>query len=272
MTTTGALQSVPFSGELRDALALPGADAMKVAEEIFALSDLVKTDARLRRALTDPSRNAEDKMALAHSLFDAHMSAPGLQVLEALVSAHWTKPEDLHDAAEVLGILAVLTDALRAGALEEVNDELFETRRFLAAERDLRLTLSDMSTGSPHERANLATRLFSARLSRWSMRLLRRAVGRSRHGRLLNNLRRFAEWAATLQNKLLVTVESAVDMTPEQVTRLRRLLEQRFERDITLSISVEPGVVGGFRLRANTTAIDASLAARIADMKRSLAG
>ena len=61
-------------------------------------------------------------------------------------------------------------------------------------------------------------------------------------------------------------------MTPEQVTRLRRLLEQRFERDITLSISVEPGVVGGLRLRANTTAIDASLAARIADMKRSLAG
>ncbi len=83
MKTIGALQSVPFSGELGDALALPHADAMKVAEEIFALSDLVKTDARLRRALTDPSRNAEDKTQLAHSLFNAHMSAPGLQVLGA---------------------------------------------------------------------------------------------------------------------------------------------------------------------------------------------
>lgn len=272
MTTTGALQSLPFSSELADALALPGADAMRVAEEVFALADLVKTDARLRRALTDPSRSAEDKAALARSLFGAHMSAPALSIVDALVRAHWTKPEKLHDAAEVLGILAVLTDALRSGALERVDDELFEARRLLASERDLRLTLSDMSTGTAHERADLATRIFSDRLSRWSMRLLRRAVGRSRHGRLLHNLRRFAEWAATLQDRLLVTVESAVDMTPEQVARLRSLLERRFEREITLSISIDPGLVGGFRLRADTTAIDASLAARITDMKRALAG
>lgn len=270
--TSGSWHSVAYSSELEVALALPGADAMRTAEEFFALSDLVKADARLRRALTDPSRSGDDKAALARSLFAERMSEPALRVVDALVRGHWSKPEALHDAAEVLGILSVLEDALRAGTLDEVDDELFEVRRFLAARRELRLTLSDMSTGTPHERADLASNLFGEHLSKWTMRLLRRAVGRSRHGRLLHNLRRFAEWAATMQDRLLVTVETAVEMTPEQVARLRALLEARFERALTLSISVSPDVVGGFRLRAATTAIDATLASRIADMKRALAG
>lgn len=272
MTVSGALDAVAYSTELADALARPGADAMRVGEDIFALSDLVKTDARLRRALTDPSRSAEDKAGLVRELFGAKMCAPALGVVETMVGGHWSKPGALHDAAEVLGILAVLTDAKRAGVLDSVNDELFEVRRFLAANRELRLRLSDTATGTPHERANLASALFGPHLSVWTMRLVRRAVGRSRHGRLLVNLRRFAEWAATMQNRLLVTVETAADMSAEQSARLRSLLEARFGEEISLSTSVEADVVGGFRLRAGTTAIDASLATRIADMKRALAG
>ena len=60
-------------------------------------------------------------------------------------------------------------------------------------------------------------------------------------------------------------------MSPEQVARLRAALESRFQREISLAVSVEDDVVGGFRVRADTTAIDASLATRIADMKRALA-
>ena len=103
------------------------------------------------------------------------------------------------------------------------------------------------------------------------MRLLRRAVGRSRRGRLLVNLRRFAEWSAVIQNRRLVTVQSAVEMSPEQISRLRSLLEKRFNSEISLAISVVPGLVGGFKLRAQTTSIDASLATRISDMKQALA-
>ncbi len=271
MSAPTRIDEVPYAGTLLDALALPGTPAMRVAEDLFALSDLVKTDARLRRALTDPSRSSTDKAGLVDSLFGAKMSPAALRVLDAMVAGHWTKPEALHNAAEVLGIIAVLTDAKRENALGEVEAELFEVRRFLGANRELRLTLSDMSTGTPHERADLATRLFSGRLSPWSMRLLRRAVGRSRHGRLLANLRRFAEWAASIESKLLVTVETSAEMSPEQVARLRAALESRFQREISLAVSVEDDVVGGFRVRADTTAIDASLATRIADMKRALA-
>ncbi|MST64380.1 F0F1 ATP synthase subunit delta [Schaalia hyovaginalis] len=271
MNAQGGLGGVAYSSNLEDALAVPGAPAMRIAEDFFGLSDLVKTDARLRRALTDPSRSAQEKASLVEALFSATMNEGTVRIVKEMAAGHWSKPESLHDAAEVLGILAVLAAAKREGELATVEGELFELRRFLASHRELRLTLSDMSTGDPHERGDLATRVFASKVSVWTMRLLRRAVGRSRHGRLLANLRRFAQWAAAIESKLLVTVETSAEMTAEQAARLRSLLETRFQREVALSVSVEDGVVGGFRLRADTTAIDASLATRIADMKRALA-
>ncbi|WP_076464616.1 F0F1 ATP synthase subunit delta [Actinomyces mediterranea] len=271
MTVVSRIGSVPYTSNLDDALALVDTDAMRVAEDFFGLSDIVKGDVRLSRALTDPARSGDDKEKLARDAFGSSVTEACMTVLVAIVRDHWSKPEALHDALEVLGILSVLTDAHRASRLLEVEAELFEVRHFLAGQRELRLRLSDLGTGTSHERGDLATRLFSQHLTGWTMRLLRRAVGRSRHGRLLVNLRRFAEWAARMQNKLLVTVESAVEMNAEQAARLRALLERRFNADISLAISVDTSVVGGFRLRADTTSIDASLATRIADMRRVLA-
>ena len=270
MNAHRGLGDVAYSSNLEDVLALPEAPAMRIAEDFFGLSDLVKTDGRLRRALTDPSRSAQEKASLVDALFATKMNEGTVKIVKDMVADHWSTPESLHDAAEVLGILAVLAAAQREGELASVENELFEVRRFLASHRELRLTLSDLSTGNPHERGDLATRLFASKISIWTMRLLRRAVARSRHGRLLANLRRFAQWAAAIESKLLVTVETSAEMTVEQVARLRSLLEARFGRKIALAVSVEDGVVGGFRLRADTTAIDASLATRIADMKRAL--
>lgn len=270
-STPMRIDEVPYAGDLLDALAMPHTQAMRVAEDLFALADMVTTDARLRSALTDPSRSPQDKIGLVDALFGEKMTTAALRVLQAMVRGHWAKPEALHDAAEVLGIIAVLTDAQREGALDTVEAELFELRRFLGANRALRLVLSDMSTGTPHERANLATRLFAKTLCAWTMRLLRRAVGRSRHGRLLANLHRFAQWAASIESRLLVTVETSADMSVEQVARLSKALESRFGRPISLAVSIEDDVIGGFRIRAETTSIDASLATRIANMKRALA-
>ena len=103
------------------------------------------------------------------------------------------------------------------------------------------------------------------------MRLVRRAVGRSNHGRLLHNLRRYAQWAATMQDRLFVTVATATPMSEAQVERLRSILSKRYGTDVDLAISIDPEVVCGFRLRAGMTAIDASLASRISAARDAIA-
>ena len=103
------------------------------------------------------------------------------------------------------------------------------------------------------------------------MRLVRRAVGCSNHGRLLHNIRRYAQWAATMQDRLFVTVATASPMTEAQVDRLRAILEKRYGVTVDLAISVDPTLIGGFRLRAGLTAIDASLATRISAARDAIA-
>ena len=210
-------------------------DARAVGEDFFSITDLVKKEPRVIRAFTDPSRSGDDKAQLVRTLLSSHLTTDAsLSVLQMMVREHWSNLDSFADTTEVLGILAVLSDANRASSLDRVESELFEVRHFLEDNRELRLKLSDASLGTSHERGDLATAIFESKLSVWTMRLLRRAVGRSRRGRLL-------------------------------------LLEKRFNSEISLAISVVPGLVGGFKLRAQTTSIDASLSTRISDMKQALA-
>ena len=57
MTQMRTIESVPFATDLAAALATPGTDAMRVAEDFFGLADLFKENTRLARALTDPARS-----------------------------------------------------------------------------------------------------------------------------------------------------------------------------------------------------------------------
>lgn len=271
MTQVRTIESVPFASDLAAALADPGVDAMRVAEDFFGLADLFKENARLGRALTDPARTTADKQALAAQAFSPHITSATMSVINVVVAHHWRHPADVTDALEVLGILGVLNVAGAHDDLDLVREELFQVRYFLAHNREVRVRLSDKAKGNSHERGDIATALFGSRVSAWTMRLVRRAVGRSNHGRLLHNLRRYAQWAATMQDRLFVTVATASPMSQAQVERLRDILTKRYGVTVDLAISVDPDIIGGFRLRAGMTAIDASLASRLSAARDAIA-
>ena len=256
---------------LRDALGTGSVEAMRVAEDLFGLSDLARTDVRLREALTDPARTAGDRTALARDLLGPHVAPATLDVLESLVSGHWSDPMDLHDSLEVLGILAALDDAIDHDAIGTVEDELFQVRQFLAEHRELRNDLSDLGRGTRHDRAELAQRIFAPHVSVWTMRLLRRAVGRTSHGRLLSTIRRLEVHAARLRGRHLVTVVSAAPMSTAQVARLRRIVSSRLGSDVTVNVAVDPALIGGFRLLTGDTAVDSSLTTQVGELRRALA-
>lgn len=253
---------------LRDALGAGHSPVMRVAEDFFGLSDLVRSDARLRRALTDPSRSAQDKSALAQEAFGSATTPETLKTVDALVASHWSHPADLHDVLEVLGIVTTMEDARHNGKLSQVEEELFAVSEFLQDNRSLRNDLSDLTLRSRHDRADLAQAIFAPHVCVWTMRLLRRGVGRTSHGRLLSTLRRFAERAASLQARRLVLVESASELSDTQVRRLRKLLSARFGEDVTINVAVDPSLIGGFRIVSGTTAVDSSLSTQVHQLKR----
>src|SRR5262245_47152831 len=114
------------AGRLAGRAAGGGASALAgLADEVLAVATLLGREPRLRRALVDPARSADDRVELVRGLLRGKVGAEALRLVEELVSARWPGPGDLRDAAERLGADTVLAGADRADELGEVEDELF---------------------------------------------------------------------------------------------------------------------------------------------------
>ena len=80
-------------------------EAAKFAAELFTALAALDASAPLRRALTDASRDAKDKVKLVNDLF-AKGAGSTLALLGELASLKWSRPSDLANAVEQLAIEA----------------------------------------------------------------------------------------------------------------------------------------------------------------------
>ncbi|MCS4484097.1 F0F1 ATP synthase subunit delta [Gleimia sp. 6138-11-ORH1] len=247
------------------------ADMMTVAENLFGLSDLTRDTAAVRNALTDPGRSSADKRNLTRSLLDSKVAAQTLPIVEELASGTWSHPMDLVEALETLGTEAVFTAAEKEAKLAEVEEQLFRVNTFLAEQRDLRIGLSDLGVGGPHERAHFAARFFADHLNQYSSRLVRRAVRLSIHGRLLSRLRHLSEMASQRRNQVPAVVTVAQPLQEQQRQRLVANLEKRLNQKVLLHEVIDPEILGGIHILVGNQAINATVSSNLEQAKRALA-
>ncbi len=82
--------------------------------------------------------------------------------------------------------------------------------------------------------------------------------------RLFRQLRQVAE------KRLEVRVVSATPLEDSQAERMRSALAKRFDREITISNDVDPGVLGGAIIYAGDQVIDGSIMGRLKRLEASL--
>ncbi|MDR0469021.1 MAG: ATP synthase F1 subunit delta [Peptococcaceae bacterium] len=87
-----------------------------------------------------------------------------------------------------------------------------------------------------------------------------------RVGRNADGLLRYAEE----QDKLGVKVYSAVTLSAEQQAKLESKMEKMFDRKISMTVRVDPSLLGGLRIIAGHTVIDNTIKTRLADMKKNI--
>jgi F-type H+-transporting ATPase subunit delta len=68
------------------------------------------------------------------------------------------------------------------------------------------------------------------------------------------------------------TATTAVELLSEDQDSLVRSLTRQLGREIRLSADVDPAIIGGLVLRLGDHVIDASLASRLQQLRRKLAG
>lgn len=241
------------------------------ADEIVAIARMLAGEPRLRRALSDPARAAEERIGLLRGLLAGKVGAPALDLVATLVRGRWSAPVELLNAAERLGVDAVLASADRAGDLAEVEDELFRFGQVVDGDPELAAALGD-TTVPDTRRAELARALLAEKARPATVRLAELALAGFAGRGFASALTRLVELAAERRDRQVAYVVVAVPLRDEDEQRLAATLSDVYGRQITLKVTVDPAVLGGMSLRVGHDLYDGTVLRRLTQVRNTLVG
>jgi F-type H+-transporting ATPase subunit delta len=247
-----------------------GADLGQLGDELFAVAALLDAEAGLRRMLSDPAREAQAKTGVAGELLGSRIAPVTLELVRGLVSARWSEPADLPDAAEQLAALTIIEIADQQHQLDDLEDELFRFGRIVNAEPALRTALSSPFIPAERKRELLGT-LLGGKVTEPTLRLVTQAAVQARARSLDASLEEYARLAAERRERLVAEVHVAVALTAAQRRRLAAALAASYGHDVHLNIVLDPRVIGGMSVQISGELIDGSMASRLAGLRRRLA-
>ncbi|WP_298805698.1 F0F1 ATP synthase subunit delta [uncultured Pseudokineococcus sp.] len=253
---------------------LEGARGTDLGEQLFGVVDVLDSSGPLRRALTDPAREASDRTALAERLLGGRVGGEAMDVVRRLVGGRWSASRDLPDAVEQLAVLATVSGASQADdsgdGVDRVEEELFRVERLLSGDRALRAAVADRY--APDDaRTGLLERLLGDRVAPGTLLLVRRAAVRSRGLTPERALSHYGELAAEWRRRVVALVTTAVPLRDDQRQRLVDLLSRQYGRAVHVDSAVDPGVVGGVRLEVGGELVDSTVSSRLDETRRRLA-
>ncbi len=269
MLGSSAVSLDRLTGELGEAID-GGADGAAAGGSLFEACHLLEEQAPLRRALTDPTRPPEGKAKLARDVFGPHLDAAATDVLATAASLRWAGSRDLLDALEQLGVVAVVKGADRDGEGERLENELFTVGRAVADSEELRTALFDPGRSAADKQA-LVRILLEDKALPGTVRLVQESLT-DRHSRVRRALRDFARIAADTRNRTVAFVKVASPLGDGERTRLADALTRQYGRAVHLNVEVDPAVVGGVSIEVGDDIIDGTIAGRLDDAHRRLAG
>lgn len=246
-------------------------DVAKLAEELTAVTALLHREVSLRRVVTDPARSAESKAELAGGLLRGQVGGEAVDLITGMVRSRWSQPRDLVDAVEELAAVAELTAAQRAGGLDEVEDELFRFGRIVESSPALRSALTDRAA-TVSAKTGLLTGLLGGKANPSTERLVVRLVTQPRGRSLEAGLGTLSRLAAARRNRMVAVVTTAVPLTEGQKQRLGAALARLYGQPMHLNLDVDPEVLGGVSVRVGDEVVDGTVAERLDEAARRLAG
>jgi F-type H+-transporting ATPase subunit delta len=238
-----------------------------LGEQLLAMAEVLRHEPALRRLCTDGSVEGEAKAGLAGEVFSGKVTDQALDIARNAVQRRWTSPRDLADVLEELGIQALVRSS--GAKSSEVSDELFAVAQLIEANRDLRETLSD-PTRADDDKCGLLDAMFGGKVLPATVRLVRQAE-RSEHpiGRALLEIERIV---AGVQEELLAVVRTAKPLGDAETARLVEALGKAYDANVHLHVVEDPSLIGGLRVEIGDDVIDGTLASRLDDARRRLAG
>lgn len=240
---------------------------LDVARELFAVARAVGDSSQLSGALADSAASPEARRKVVADVFGSAVKPTTASLLTTAVEQRWSSAPDLVDGIEELAVRASAV----ADASADVEAELFAFSRTVADNPELELALASR-LGDASAKAGLVESLLKGRTSEGATLIAASLIRHPRERRVRQLLTRATKLVADQRGRTVATVVSASPLSAAQSDRLTAALSKRYGASVTINTVVDPAVVGGLRVQIADDVIDASVSARLADLRQRLAG
>jgi F-type H+-transporting ATPase subunit delta len=251
--------------------AIKGVDAQAastLSSELFFIANVLGSNISVRRALTDPSRDAQAKGVFVKDLLASKVGAAALGLTTELAALRWSGAKDLVQVIEQLAIEAEASAANIAGELDRVEDEIFTAATAFASSSELRKALTSDATNA---KATLVAEILKG-ASGSTVKLVSQLVNAWR-GRSIESAFADYQWAlAARRNRVIALVRVAAPISQAQLDRLTTSLTNKVGQPVRINIEIDPSVIGGVSVKFADEIVDGSVSNRLVGAARALAG
>lgn len=252
--------------KLRDS----GEDAWRIGNELFTITSALDHNIQLERALTDPSRPVEDKVAVVKTLIGDQAHPLVMEIMSDLVSRRWSRVSDIANAVEDFGVDGMMYYADYTNTTLQVSIELAELHSALLNLPVVRTKLYDASVSSEARVKLLYSLIGDADFTKVTKRLAEHATCNLRNRRYLQTIQWLINKFSRHMGESMVTVTTATPLSKEQVEKLIAIYSAKTGHPVHINSVVDPTVMGGMRIQVGDEVTDNTVVAQLQHLQRTV--
>ena len=252
--------------KLRDS----GEDAWRIGNELFTITNVLDHNIQLERALTDPSRPVEDKVAVVKTLIGDQAHPLVMEIMSDLVSRRWSRVSDIANAVEDFGVDGMMYYADYTNTTLQVSIELAELHSALLNLPVVRAKLYDATVSSEARVKLLYSLIGDADFTKVTKRLAEHATCNLRNRRYLQTIQWLINKFSRHMGESMVTVTTATPLSKEQVEKLIAIYSAKTGHPVHINSVVDPTVMGGMRIQVGDEVTDNTVVAQLQHLQRTV--
>ena len=252
--------------KLRDS----GEDAWRIGNELFTITSALDHNIQLERALTDPSRPVEDKVAVVKTLIGDQAHPLVMEIMSDLVSRRWSRVSDIANAVEDFGVDGMMYYADYTNTTLQVSIELAELHSALLNLPVVRTKLYDATVSSEARVKLLYSLIGDADFTKVTKRLAEHATCNLRNRRYLQTIQWLINKFSRHMGESMVTVTTATPLSKEQVEKLIAIYSAKTGHPVHINSVVDPTVMGGRRIQVGDEVTDNTVVAQLQHLQRTV--
>ena len=252
--------------KLRDS----GEDAWRIGNELFTITSALDHNIQLERALTDPSRPVEDKVAVVKTLIGDQAHPLVMEIMSDLVSRRWSRVSDIANAVEDFGVDGMMYYADYTNTTLQVSIELAELHSALLNLPVVRTKLYDATVSSEARVKLLYSLIGDADFTKVTKRLAEHATCNLRNRRYLQTIQWLINKFSRHMGESMVTVTTATPLSKEQVEKLIAIYSAKTGHPVHINSVVDPTVMGGMRIQEGAEVPDNTVVAQLQHLQRTV--